>query len=128
MWHMERIGVRELRQNASRYLARVANGEAIEVTDRGRPIARLVPVPSGENALTELLRSGRLKTPESDTDLEASPPKVVDHLTCTHGPQISFVASGVGSFQIIPSCAPLETVADYGLDRLKPAAYTLHRR
>jgi len=68
---MERIGVRELRQNASRYLARVANGEAIEVTDRGRPIARLVPVPSGENALTELLRSGRLKTPESDTDLEA---------------------------------------------------------
>jgi prevent-host-death family protein len=68
---MERIGVRELRQNASRYLARVANGEAIEVTDRGRPVARLVPVPSGENALAELLRSGRLKAPESDTDLES---------------------------------------------------------
>ncbi|MGH9004413.1 MAG: type II toxin-antitoxin system Phd/YefM family antitoxin [Acidimicrobiia bacterium] len=43
---MERIGVRELRQQASRYLARVANGEAFEVTDRGRPVAHLVPLPS----------------------------------------------------------------------------------
>jgi prevent-host-death family protein len=67
---MERIGVRELRQHASRYLARVANGEAIEVTDRGRPVARLVPVPSGETALAELLSSGRLKAPENDSDLE----------------------------------------------------------
>jgi prevent-host-death family protein len=40
---MERIGVRELRQHASRYLARVATGETIEVTDRGRPVALLVP-------------------------------------------------------------------------------------
>jgi prevent-host-death family protein len=68
---MERIGVRELRQHASRYLARVANGEPIEVTDRGRPVARLVPVPSGESALGELIVSGRLKSPESDSDLEA---------------------------------------------------------
>jgi prevent-host-death family protein len=65
MLHTERIGVRELRQNA-----RVANGEAIEVTDRGRPVARLVPVPAGESALVELIRSGRLKPPEVDTDLE----------------------------------------------------------
>jgi prevent-host-death family protein len=68
---MERIGVRELRQNASRYLARVANGEPIEVTDRGRPVARLVPVPSGESALAELIVSGRLKSTETDSDLEA---------------------------------------------------------
>jgi prevent-host-death family protein len=67
---MERIGVRELRQYASRYLARVLNGESIEVTDRGRPIARLVPVPGAGDALTELWRSGRLKVPESDGDLE----------------------------------------------------------
>jgi prevent-host-death family protein len=40
---METIGVRELRQHASRYLARVAKGETIEVTDRGRPVAMLVP-------------------------------------------------------------------------------------
>jgi hypothetical protein len=34
------IGVRELRQNASHYLSRVAAGEFIEITDLGRPVAR----------------------------------------------------------------------------------------
>jgi len=41
---MKRIGVRELRQNASKYLTDVESGESIEITDRGRPVARLVPV------------------------------------------------------------------------------------
>ena len=41
---MDEIGVRELRQHASRYLRRVAAGETIEVTDRGRRVARLVPI------------------------------------------------------------------------------------
>jgi len=46
---MDRIGVRELRQNASQYLAQVAaNGEPIEITDRGRPVARLVPIAADE--------------------------------------------------------------------------------
>jgi prevent-host-death family protein len=41
---MRSIGVRELRQNASRYLEQVAAGESIEITDRGHPVARLVPI------------------------------------------------------------------------------------
>ncbi len=41
---MTTIGVRQLRQNASAYLARVRAGETIEVTDRGVPVALLVPV------------------------------------------------------------------------------------
>lgn len=40
---MERIGLRELRQNASTYIARVARGESVEVTLRGRLVARIVP-------------------------------------------------------------------------------------
>lgn len=40
--HMESVGVREVRQNASVYLRRVAAGEQICVTDRGRPVALLV--------------------------------------------------------------------------------------
>jgi len=40
---MVRIGVRELRQHASRYLALVAAGETVEVTDRGRLVAWLTP-------------------------------------------------------------------------------------
>lgn len=42
---MARIGIRELRQRASDYLRRVEAGETIEVTDRGRPIALLTPIP-----------------------------------------------------------------------------------
>lgn len=64
---MERIGVRELRQHASRYLQRVAGGESIEVTDRGRPVARLVPVTGDPWA--DLLASGRVTPPASDADL-----------------------------------------------------------
>ena len=41
---MQQIGVRALRQEASRYLKRVQAGEAFEVTENGRPAARLVPV------------------------------------------------------------------------------------
>ena len=36
--------MRELRQHASRYLEEVAAGESIEITDRGHPVARLVPI------------------------------------------------------------------------------------
>ncbi|HZD22461.1 MAG TPA: type II toxin-antitoxin system prevent-host-death family antitoxin [Acidimicrobiia bacterium] len=42
---MTRIGIRELRQRASDYLRRVEAGETIEVTDRGRPVALLIPIP-----------------------------------------------------------------------------------
>ena len=38
------MGLRELAQNASRYLRRVEEGEAFEVADRGRPIAILAPL------------------------------------------------------------------------------------
>jgi prevent-host-death family protein len=44
MSHMATIGVRELRRDASRWLARVRAGEAVIVTDRGRPIAKMVPL------------------------------------------------------------------------------------
>jgi prevent-host-death family protein len=64
---MERIGVRELRQHASRYIARVADGEIFEVTDRGRPVALLVPVAS--DPWHGLVASGRVVPPDDDTDL-----------------------------------------------------------
>lgn len=43
MCYMDRIGLRELRQHASRYVERVAGGESIEIAVRGRLVARLVP-------------------------------------------------------------------------------------
>ncbi len=44
MCYMATVGVRELRQEASRLLERVAAGETIEITNHGRPVARLVPI------------------------------------------------------------------------------------
>ena len=64
---MDRIGVRELRQHASRYLERVAHGESLEVTDRGRPVARLVPVTTDDWA--DMVKTGKVTPAEDDTDV-----------------------------------------------------------
>ncbi len=45
---MTTVGIRELRQRASELLRRVEAGETIEVTDRGRPVALLGPLPDRE--------------------------------------------------------------------------------
>lgn len=66
---MEQIGIRELRQHASRWLERVRQGESFEVTDRGRAVALLVPRP--DNVEDELLASGELTLGVGDVlDLE----------------------------------------------------------
>lgn len=62
---MRSIGVRELRQQASRYLREVERGDAIEVTDHGRPIARLVPLSRASRADT-LLATGQLSPSAGD--------------------------------------------------------------
>ena len=52
MSHMNKVGVRELRRDASAILRRVAAGEAIQVTDRGRPGALMVKAtPQGQESL-----------------------------------------------------------------------------
>lgn len=62
---MKTIGIRELRQAASRHLRDVQLGETIEVTDRGRPVARLVPVPHG-SSVESLVASGRATPAQGD--------------------------------------------------------------
>lgn len=59
MVHMERVGVRELRQRASEILRRVEAGESFEITDRGRPVAMLVKIP--RRGLAKLEAEGRLR-------------------------------------------------------------------
>ena len=58
---MQQIGVRELRQHASKYLKLVAEGATLEVTDRGRAVARLVPVVADN--WKNMLASGRVRRP-----------------------------------------------------------------
>lgn len=58
---MEQVGIRELRQDASTWVRRAAAGEVIEVTDRGRPVARLGPIPAQETGLAALEAAGRIR-------------------------------------------------------------------
>lgn len=69
---MEKIGVRELRQHASRYLERVRHGETLEVTDRGRLVARLVPVSS--DLWTDMVASGKVTLAVDPGDVVDEPP------------------------------------------------------
>ena len=62
---MDRIGIRELRQYASEFVRRVARGESFEVTDRGRLVARLVPIES-ESVLERLSSAGKLTEAKGD--------------------------------------------------------------
>jgi prevent-host-death family protein len=73
---MVRIGVRELRQNASRYLSRVKAGETVEVTERGVLVARLVPPQRSDSARDRLVAAGKLLPARSPRRLP--PPLSVD--------------------------------------------------
>src|ERR1700750_552349 len=55
------VGLRELRHRTGDVLARVQRGETVDVTDRGRLIARIVPVAERVPGptLAQLLESGR---------------------------------------------------------------------
>lgn len=62
---MRTIGIRELRQRASAFLRLAERGEIFQVTDRGRPVALLTPLPKA--TALELLRSeGDVSTPTGD--------------------------------------------------------------
>lgn len=73
---MRSIGVRELRQRASEYLRLVERGETVQVTDRGRPVALLTPLP--DDPVERLVAQGRMRRGEGDPrellDEEPLPP------------------------------------------------------
>jgi prevent-host-death family protein len=50
----EQVGVRELRQNLSKYLDRVKDGDDLVVTEHGRIVARLVPAGASADAYADL--------------------------------------------------------------------------
>lgn len=60
---METIGLRELNQNPSRAVARVRAGESLVVTDRGRPILRMVPEVEPPGVLGRLVAEGTVTAP-----------------------------------------------------------------
>lgn len=76
---MKQVGVRALKQNASAVVAQAAAGEPVTITDRGRPVAQLIPLPGGQ--LGSLLASGRARPPKrSLADLGPAPRRGRDEL------------------------------------------------
>jgi prevent-host-death family protein len=63
---MNAVGVRELRQNLSGYLRRVANGERFLVTDHREPVAVLGPPPTVDDPWEALIAEGRMSRPTKD--------------------------------------------------------------
>ena len=64
------MGIAELKAMLSETLVRVKAGEEVQVTEHGRPIARLMPL-SGASpvaATQELVRTGLVKPPEKPAD------------------------------------------------------------
>ena len=57
---MTTVGVRDLKNRLSEYLRRVAAGERITVTDRGRPVALMTPphAPAEHEAIIGMVREG----------------------------------------------------------------------
>jgi prevent-host-death family protein len=73
---MERVevGIRELRLNLSRYVARVRTGTEVIVTDRGRPVARLGPITNEEAHHAHLIREGKVKPAQRRKSTSLPPP------------------------------------------------------
>jgi prevent-host-death family protein len=59
------VGVRELKNNLSRYLEQVKEGTEVLVTERGRPIAHLVSVDGPTDRLAELVAAGAVRAPRA---------------------------------------------------------------
>jgi prevent-host-death family protein len=57
----QKVGVRELKNGLSRYLAAVRDGQELIVTDHGKPVARIVPVSRSLDRLAELIAEGKVK-------------------------------------------------------------------
>jgi prevent-host-death family protein len=71
-----RIGIRELRQHASVYVDLAERGYTVDITNRGRLVAQLVPVREAGSPLERLIAAGILEPAEEPggvADIEPYP-------------------------------------------------------
>ena len=60
---MKTMGIRELKSSLRETLDQAKAGESFLVTDRGEPIARIVPIEPEEERMARLVRSGAIRPP-----------------------------------------------------------------
>jgi len=80
MKHMAEIGIRALKQNASAVVAGAASGTTVTITDRGRPVAQLTPLPTSR--LAGLLAAGQAR-PARRKAIDLSAPEPGPSLSAT---------------------------------------------
>lgn len=74
---VRRIGIRELRQHASVYVDLAEHGYTVDITNRGRLVAHLIPAKDPDSPLERWLAAGVLREAEEEGDLldiEPAPP------------------------------------------------------
>jgi prevent-host-death family protein len=76
-----RVGIRELRDNFTTLLRRVRNGETIEVTHDGEPVALLSPLPRGQ--IDQLIAAGLATPARQPLDLSIEPSRVTGPMTAS---------------------------------------------
>jgi len=62
----QRIGIRELRQHASVYVDLVERGYTVDITNRGRLVAQMIPVRDPESPLERWIAKGVIERAEED--------------------------------------------------------------
>lgn len=70
----ERVSIGRLKARLSEYVRRTRAGEAVIVTDRGRPVARLAPLEGDvavESRVAQLVRAGLARKPRRALELDA---------------------------------------------------------
>ena len=75
---MATVGIRDLKNRLSEFLRRVADGERITVTDRGRPVAIIAPPPDAaeDNDMVGLVREGLVRWGGGKPRGSTRPPKI----------------------------------------------------
>ena len=71
-----RIGIRELRQHASVYVDLVERGYTVDITNRGRLVAQMIPVRQPDSPLERWIAKGVIERAEDDgsvLEIEAYP-------------------------------------------------------
>jgi prevent-host-death family protein len=71
---MAAVSVTELNQQTAKVLERVKRGESLEVTEHGRPIARIVPTLANAPIIDRLVSEGRAIASTSTEALFATVP------------------------------------------------------
>jgi len=58
---MQNVGIKALKADLSKYVAKVREGERIVVTDRGREVAELIPLSQERKVVKSMVETGKLK-------------------------------------------------------------------